>query len=138
VPAIASPLNFEALPILAEYDRINELSAQLVALKQERNRLALFCRLPIPALVCIFLRHQWARPQTGGTYQPRLARSFNRRWIGVMLVCQKFRSVAVGASELWNTICGERSWEVDQGKARMTLQARRAGVLPLAFTCESS
>jgi hypothetical protein len=48
-----------------------------------------------------------------------------------MLVCQKFCSVAVGASELWNTLCGERSWEIDQRKARMTLQARRAGVPPL-------
>jgi hypothetical protein len=49
----------------------------------------------------------------------------------VMLVCQRFRSVAVAAPELWNTICTKSGLESDLGEASMALQASRAGEIPL-------
>jgi hypothetical protein len=107
---------------------ITKNSTHLQLLKQERNSFHSICSLPVEILACILHHHQWTPPRKEDAARQS---SFNFKWISVMLVCQHFRSVAITAPELWNTICAKRGSESDLGAARMALQASRAGAIPL-------
>jgi hypothetical protein len=100
---------------------IDSLESQLVELKRRRNRLKRICNLPSEILVTIF------EDVRGVLYTPSLGNNTAHPnycciWVPVMLVCRRFREVALRARSLWttispshhaqwNTLCVQRSEE---------------------------
>jgi hypothetical protein len=81
--------------------RIHELERQLVAAKTERNNLLPVHRLPPEIVVEVFKLIQHGC----GTFdETRPWHTFDDGWLNVMLVCRRFREVAVQTSALWNMV----------------------------------
>jgi hypothetical protein len=94
-----------AMPIsatLEEFDtRILELERQLVAVKTGRNNLLPVHRLP-PEIVAEVFKLIQHGCQTVDEIRPWFA--YDYRWLDVMLVCRRFREVAMQTSALWNMV----------------------------------
>jgi hypothetical protein len=94
-----------AIPIwatLEEFDtRILELERQLVAVKTEGNNLLPVHRLPPEIVAKVFKLIQHGC-QTVDEIRPW--QTYDYMWLDVMLVCRRFREVAVQTSALWNMV----------------------------------
>jgi hypothetical protein len=102
-------------------------------LKEERNRLVPVCRFPVEVLVRIFGHHQLTRHRDGkDSIEQYLSENYNNKWMGIMLVCRHFRSVAVNAPELWNILFSDEI-ESRSIKTRLDVCAARSGILPLVL-----
>jgi hypothetical protein len=97
----SSSFDFNSLSTLLDYDnRILELTAHLKILKQDRNRLLPLYRLPNEILARILIQYQLNPHQKKCSSRPHVIKHYNEKWKNVMLVCQRFRSVAVRTPQL--------------------------------------
>jgi hypothetical protein len=81
--------------------KIAALETQILQLKSQRNGVTWICRLPSEILTRIFEHIQDRR--LGGPNEPRLS-YIDTSWVRIMVVCQHFRAVAMGAPCLWNIV----------------------------------
>jgi hypothetical protein len=127
------PFDSSSLSTVFEYDqRLTNINVQISTMKQERNGLLPLFRLPVEILVRILVHYQWTPDGDPDPGWPYLVEYFHDRWTSVMLVCRRFRSVAVNAPELWRIVDDNDIFNM-RGKARVNLRVKRAGDLPLVL-----
>jgi hypothetical protein len=106
--------------IRAEIDaKIRDLETEILVLKQRRNAVTPIYRLPSELLAAVFsiLQHQTERNDPKSFFP-----NMNMEWRQVMLVCGRFRQVAIDTPTLWNVLdfslrrtnqCVERAQDAD-------------------------
>jgi hypothetical protein len=117
----------ENMPVLEMLEALNERirihEAELADLKEQRNGLIRACSMPSEILANIFMLVQHRCRDYDGN---RPWMTYSRYWMEIMLVCRRFRCVAVQTASLWSYIDYE-----DHGPRWRALCFHRSGTHPL-------
>jgi hypothetical protein len=133
---------------LGEYDRqisaydegpMNDARAsELIQLKCQRNALVPICSAPVEILARVLLLLRRPRKRFGG---PIAVLRLDEPWAYTMLVCHRFRAVALATTALWSTVslASPKDWVAlclerarDRPLDLLAVDARTCALLPRA------